>query len=108
MATLILSDGTEMQFTLRSTPGAILTQLQAAVGGYVEVVVHHGQSTDGRELLMNEEGTFNGGFRVSQRARELTAELLGVSVSEIVDLVGPAVLLTPEEVRQWSADEEEE
>lgn len=107
MATLILSDGTEMQFTLCSTPNAILTQLQAAVGGYVEVVVDHRDSKDGNELVMNEEGTFNASYKVNERARELTATMLGVSVGEIVHLVGSAVLLSSEEVRQWNPSYEE-
>ena len=51
MATLIRVDGTTADVTLPAGPGA-LAQLQALVGGYIEVL----RLRDGRFLVLNEDG----------------------------------------------------
>lgn len=90
MALLILPDGTSRE--VRPNDGAEkfgLEQLQALVGGYIEVIY----AADGAEVIVNEEGKLDG-LEPNPTATEKLRERLFPGDY----IAGPAVFCAPGEV----------
>jgi len=73
-----------------------LDEMQRLVKGPIEIVnasmpkasAHLKDSDDLQEMVVNEEGLFNGNFKTNEKAREIIAAGLGVAVKEIQDIRG--------------------
>ena len=73
-----------------------LDEMQRLVKGPIEIVnaampkasAHLKDSNDLQEMVCNEEGLFNNNFKTNEKARELIAAGLGVSLKEIQDIRG--------------------
>jgi len=73
-----------------------LDEMQGLVKGPIEVVNAAmpkassllKDSEDLKEMICNEEGLFNSNFKTNEKARQLIAEGLGVSLAEITDIRG--------------------
>jgi hypothetical protein len=72
-----------------------LDALQAAVGGYIEIVAF----TDGSAFVVNEEGLLHG------MRPNIAASLIAASKGRRVALVGPVAFLTAAEVRSMEDDD---
>ncbi len=89
MATVLYVDGTRAPVAPRSAPSFTLEELQALVGGYIEVVALR----DGRLLVLNEEGKLEG-FPYNEQATALARDCLFPGDF----IVGTAVLVSEEEL----------
>ncbi len=73
-----------------------LDEMQRLVKGPIEIVnaampkasAYLKDSDDLQEMVCNEEGLFNSSFKTNEKARELIAAGLGVSLKEIQDIRG--------------------
>ena len=73
-----------------------LDEMQKLVKGPIEIVnaampkasAYLRDSDDLQEMVVNEEGLFNGNFKTNEKAREIIAAGLGVAVKEIQDIRG--------------------
>ena len=73
-----------------------LDEMQRLVKGPIEIVnaampkasAYLKDSDDLQEMVCNEEGLFNNNFKTNEKARELIAAGLGVSLKEIQDIRG--------------------
>lgn len=73
-----------------------LEEMQALVKGSIEIVnapmpkasTILKDSIDLKEMICNEEGLFNSNFKTNEKARQLIADGLGVSLAEIQDIRG--------------------
>ena len=72
-----------------------LDALQAAVGGYIEIVAFR----DGSAFVVNEEGMLHG------MQPNIAASLIAASKGRPVALVGPVALLSAAEVEALEADD---
>jgi len=84
-------DGTEKEVIPKDGKHFSLVELQAFVGGYIQVI----QLSDGNLLVLNEEGKITG-LPFNERATQLT-EGAGLQVGDVI--VGN-VLVTPAEFIQ--------
>ena len=66
MATLIKSNGEEINVLPKNKTDFQLTELQTFVGGLIEIV----KTNDGRTMVINEEGKIND-LPINQKASEL-------------------------------------
>ena len=73
-----------------------LAEMQTLVQGPIEIVnapmpkasALLKDSIDLKEMICNEEGLFNSNFKTNEKARQLIADGLGVSLKEIQDIKG--------------------
>ena len=73
-----------------------LAEMQTLVQGPIEIVNASmpkasallKDSIDLKEMICNEEGLFNSNFKTNEKARQLIADGLGVSLEEIQDIRG--------------------
>ena len=73
-----------------------LAEMQTLVKGPIEIVNASmpkasailKDSEDLKEMICNEEGLFNSSFKTNEKARQLIADGLGVSLKEIQDIKG--------------------
>ena len=73
-----------------------LAEMQTLVRGPIEIVNASmpkaspllKDSEDLKEMICNEEGLFNSSFKTNEKARQLIADGLGVSLKEIQDIRG--------------------
>ena len=86
MATLYEPSGHDSEYTPRNGKKFTLAELQALVGGYIEMVRIPGDA-GGRVFFVNEEGMLRK-LRPNVRASQIAGQLL----------VGNAVLCSPKEV----------
>ena len=89
MAIVLHSDGTQTTVTPASPPAFSLHELQAMVGGWIEIV----SLPDGRILVIDEEGKLNGYPRNEQATRLAAGRLFPGDY-----IAGPAVLVTLAEI----------
>jgi len=93
MAIRIAADGTEVKIELTNGRSTFsLEELQAAVGGYIELL----SLPDGRDMYLNEDGKAKG-LPYNAKATAL-GRAAGISDRDWV--VGPVIVLDPSEVRQ--------
>lgn len=106
MATLLKVDGSEVPYPPSNSRTFALSELQAAVDGYIEGVYF----ADGRIMYVNEEGRVNN-LPVNQLATRICSA--DPQANEYLwggdaPIVGPALLLTVEEVTAQNEEEEDD
>jgi len=92
MATWIKTDGTTTEVHPKDGRAFTLEELQAFVGGYIELVRIDGE----RNLWLNEEGKLDG-LPLNVKATKLTHGI----IAEWDFIVGDVLVATPEEFRRW-------
>lgn len=87
-----------------------LDQMQSLVKGPIEIVnaampkasAYLKDSDDLQEMVVNEEGLFNGNFKTNEKAREIIAAGLGVAVKEIQDIRGDVFVTDGWRIQQYA------
>lgn len=88
MATLIKTNGEEVEVTPKNKKHFSLEELQSFVGGYIELT----ETTDGRRMVVNEEGKLSG-LPFNAKATQL---FVGRNYDSIV---GDALVCANKEIR---------
>lgn len=85
MATILRTDGTVTETRPADGREYTLTELQAAVGGYIEAL----RTPDGRYMFLNEDGK-----RLDLPLNELATELMRGRIADDDYIVGDVILCT--------------